>query len=425
MKILKRVACPHCWHNFPPEKILWVSEHNDLLGDTKLGEDSQQRFLPTRFSVMGEAIDSRGFPCHNLACPKCHLIIPRPLLEMEPLFFSIFGAPASGKSYFLAAMTWELRRILPMYFNLSFSDADPSMNQVLDEYKDALFSNPNPDSLVPLSSLIRKTEEQGDMYDLVSYGSQTVSYPRPFLFCLKPELGHRNAEQTGRLGKTICLYDNAGESFQPGKDSTSSPVTRHMAHSRALFFVFDPTQDNRFREHIDLPTSNSISRTMRQEPILQEAAFRIRRYAGLGNSEKHSKPLIVILTKCDTWIHLLNEDTFPDAWVSITRSGSGDGDPESELNVLNLDSISRRSALCRQLLLQLCPEIVTAAESFASEVYYIPASAVGWDTEEDPESGMVGIRPSKAEPYWATVPFLFGLAKTSSGLISKAVKRTR
>ena len=34
-------------------------------------------------------------------------------VRMRPLFVSILGSPASGKSYFLAAMTWRLRQVLP------------------------------------------------------------------------------------------------------------------------------------------------------------------------------------------------------------------------------------------------------------------------------------------------------------------------
>ena len=42
---------------------------------------------------------------------------PRPMLEMPPCFLSILGAaPACGKSYFLASMTWRLRKILPSCF---------------------------------------------------------------------------------------------------------------------------------------------------------------------------------------------------------------------------------------------------------------------------------------------------------------------
>lgn len=95
----ERVTCPHCWESFAPERILWISEHNDLLDDPLLGADEQQRFVPTRFNVDGDALDAKGFPCHALACPRCHLGIPRPLLELEPLFMSIFGARAAASHF--------------------------------------------------------------------------------------------------------------------------------------------------------------------------------------------------------------------------------------------------------------------------------------------------------------------------------------
>src|SRR5262249_37958593 len=142
-------------------------------------------------------------------------------------------------------------KMLPLNFAVSFADADPSLNRVLNEYEEALFSSTQPGDLVPLAKLIRKTEEQGELYDMVSFGTQTVSYPRPFVFTMQPQSGHPNPDRAGKLGRAVCLYDNAGESFQPGKDSAANPVTRHMAQSRVLLFVFDPTQDSRFRKHCD------------------------------------------------------------------------------------------------------------------------------------------------------------------------------
>src|SRR4051812_8065624 len=92
--LVDRMTCPHCWGTFPPEDVLWIASHDDLRGDPRLGPDQLQRFLPTRFTIDGDAIDARGFPCQFLACPKCHLPLPRALLEMEPAFVSILGAPA-------------------------------------------------------------------------------------------------------------------------------------------------------------------------------------------------------------------------------------------------------------------------------------------------------------------------------------------
>src|SRR5258708_3176566 len=107
--LVRRTTCPHCWTTFPPEDILWVSVHADLRNDPRLGPNAQQCFLPTRFNIEGNALDAKGFACQALACPHCHLAIPRALLETEPLFVSILGGPDCGKSYFLAALTWELR----------------------------------------------------------------------------------------------------------------------------------------------------------------------------------------------------------------------------------------------------------------------------------------------------------------------------
>ena len=422
--LLDRVTCPHCWDSFAPEKVLWISEHQDLLGDPRLGPEQPQRFLPTRFNVAGEAIDAKGFPCQQLACPNCHLAVPRPFLEMEPLFLSIFGAPASGKSYFLAATSWELRHILPIDFAVSFSDADPVSNRVLNEYEESLFSSSKAAEFVPLTKLIRKTEEQGELYDMVSYGSQTVSFPRPFVFAMQPKEGHPNVARAALLSRVVCLYDNAGESFQPGKDTTANPVTRHMAQSRALFFVFDPTQDSRFRKHCDERLGPaSAARMSRQEPILQEAAARIRRHCGIKQTEKHTRPLIVILTKCDAWLHLTGEEPPPEPWKQVPAGQVGNQKVDLPLHALDTTAIERRSQALRELLLSYCPEVVSAAEGFATPVIYIAVSAVGWQTQVDNASGLLSIRPEDTQPYWVTVPFLYAVCRSSPGLVPSIFRR--
>ena len=65
-------TCPHCWERFRPEETLFLSEHEDLLGDLLLGPEQQQRFPASRFTPEGDAIDARGMRCQRLACPKCH-----------------------------------------------------------------------------------------------------------------------------------------------------------------------------------------------------------------------------------------------------------------------------------------------------------------------------------------------------------------
>jgi hypothetical protein len=227
--IQARLTCPHCWNEFSPDQILWIAEHSDLIGDQRLGADYPTRFLPSRFNLQGAALDARNFACHGLACPKCHLSIPRAFLEMPPVFVSILGAPACGKSYFLAAMSWQLRKVLPKRFSLSFNDADPGLNHLLHEYESLQFLNPKQDELVA----IQKTDVQGDLYDTVLFGDQRVSYPRPFVFSVAPLEGHPNYARAAKTARALCLYDNAGESFLPGADTAAKPrdpASRPLAH---------------------------------------------------------------------------------------------------------------------------------------------------------------------------------------------------
>ncbi|HEX6986329.1 MAG TPA: hypothetical protein VF170_13185 [Planctomycetaceae bacterium] len=413
--LLKQATCPHCWTAFRPEQTLFVAEHVELLGDARLGPEAQTRFLPTRFNVQGDAIDAKGFPCSQIACPQCHLVIPRACLELPPLFLSIFGAPGSGKSYYLAAMTWQLRASLPDRFRIGFGDADPAMNRTLVEYEESLFVNPHAEELIPLGRLIRKTETQGDLYNAVAFGGQSVLYSRPFLFTLRPQEDHPAATGPAAGSRLVCLYDNAGESFQPGADTAAAPVTRHLAHSRALLFVFDPTQDARFRKAAGI--GGSAAQLSRQEPILQEAAARVRRHAGLRHSEKHQRPLIVVLSKYDRWSGLLNEDVPAEPFCSYAPS---EGLPFA----LDIDRVEHRSRVVREVLRRLCPEIVHAAEGFCERVVYVPTSAVGYKAEIDPQTGQSAIRPADTEPHWVTVPFLYALAATSGNLVPVARRRS-
>ncbi len=389
---------------------MWVSTHTDLLGDPRLGPEQQQRFLPTRFNLDGNALDAHGVPCMSLACPNCHLGVPRSLLEMEPFFVSILGAPGCGKSYLLAAMTWQLRQILPRDFAVSFRDADLLANSLLNDYEQSLFLNPQGEDLVLLANLIRKTELQGQLYDTVLFGNQSVSYPRPFLFTLSPTEQHPNAEARQRLSRLLCLYDNAGEHFQPGMDSNRSQATRHLAQSRVLLFLFDPTQDQRFRErcrgkNTDLPSGGSVN--SRQEVILLEAAERIRRLTNQQQSAKHPHPLIVLVTKYDTWHHLLDKVITENPWQATSQG----------INALDTESIANCSQKVRRLLGETCPELVNAANGFSQDVTYLPVSALGRKPVVDPATGLLAVRPRKINPIWAIVPLLYGLARSLKGVI--------
>ena len=228
--LLRRITCPHCWYRFSPGQMLWVSQHTDLRSDPVAGADAQRRFLPSRFTPNCQAIDSRGAACQELACPRCHLLIPRVLTRVEPHMLSMIGGPSSGKTWLLTSMIWQLRRDLPTKFQLHFNDADTLSNVMLNENEGKLFLAEDPNSL----TILLKTEEKAaGFYDQITLDGQAVQLPKPFFFAMSPAEGHAQHGEEGAR-RVICLYDNAGESFQPGHDSAQNPTTQHLARSRAL-----------------------------------------------------------------------------------------------------------------------------------------------------------------------------------------------
>jgi hypothetical protein len=344
-------------------------------------------------------------------------VVPRSTLEIEPLFLSILGGPASGKSCFLTAMTWQLRKFLPLDFFVAFTDAEPPTNQVLNECEEALFLNPREMEVTPLGSLIRKTELQGEPYDTVAYGQQVVSYPRPFLFTMVPQAGHARYGNVSAISRMLCLYDNAGEHFQPGQDTMSSPVTGHLALSRAVLFLLDPTQDKRFRAVCRTkdvgPAGICDSRSSCQETLLNEAGARIRRLNGLSDRSRYDRPLIVVLSKFDEWSHLWCPLEHGNPWK---RSGSVTG--------IDVDLVEKWSQRLRQILAHFCPETVAAAESLSADVTYVAVSSLGHRIRVDSRTGLASIRPSEIEPYWVTVPVLYALSLILPGLIPRVSRNS-
>jgi len=421
-RLVHNITCPTCWHSFSPAEALFEARHPELIGDPVLGTNEYLRFLPTRFTVKGEALDPKGVPTPQLACPRCHLHISDALLEVPPLFISIVGSPASGKSYFLTAMTWELRRLLPRA-RLSFSDADPEANSAIMEYEHSLFLNANPDQ----PTAIRKTEtDDPRLHKTARIDGVDSRFPLPLQFTVWPTVDHPNHRQPYRVGRVLVFYDNAGEDCLPGAEPTSASVVQHLAQSSILFILFDPTQDPHFRKLCDKhdpqlahglrPDAAKGAAYIRQEMILKEAAVRIRRYLGLSQSDRLQRPLVVILGKFD----MLSKAT----GISIDEEPYSGGNGNEPL-LTNLQRIEETSGAVRQLFQEICPEFVATADSLSEIVRFIPVSSLGCAPSLVGSRGnrYYGVRPQDIKPKWVTVPMLYCMTKWANVVLSSSRRK--
>lgn len=393
------ITCPSCWYKFDADQVLYIARHQSLRGDTILGSDSMQRFLPSRFTPDGHAVDAGGMVCPDMACPRCHLRMPASILTMPPIFLSIVGAPGSGKSYMLASMCWRLRQTLTQVFGIQFLDADAESNIWLSEYESTLFMHNREDEL----KVIKKTELTGDLYQRATINGMEVLLPRSSAFALQtiPRSGREE------IHRTLILYDNAGEHFQPGKDTASNPGTQHLGHAEGILFLYDPTKDPRFRrvlksDDVQLSIDHHVER---QDTLLAEMIRRIRLHLNIDARQKINKPLIVVISKADVLKQYIQLGREPWRW-----------DETQNQTALDMNEIMGVSFGMRHLLNTIAPELVTTVEGFAENVIFVPISALGCSPQPIKGSTSSGkttlaVRASDIKPVWAEVPLLVLLAQ--------------
>lgn len=373
--------CPYCRTVSDLADVLSVSTSPMLLGDPVLGEGEQRRFLPSQFNGNGLAIDSEGGVCTEIACPRCHMALPRMLLETPQIVMSVIGAAGAGKSVFLASSIWQCRQLLNRMFGVRFMDLDPVANRWINAYEEKLFFQEDDQSL----QQIEKTDIQSsNVCRSVVLDGDTVLLPLPSFFQV--------SEKTDAQSCSLVVYDSAGEHFRAGADTQASAVTLNMLNADVLFFMFDPSADPRYRPMLDRGKGNAHNYAQRQDVLLAEMAARIRRHMG-NRSETHlSRPLIFGVSKADLLRQYLPLDA--EIYKAID-------DGRYALDLVELRKVSDAT---EALLNDVSPEVTATAHDIASDVWFLPVSALGHNPMRE------GVRPCDIKPLWTELPVVFTLA---------------
>ena len=388
-------TCPICWLKFDRGDVMHVAVHDSLFGDPLLGEEQMKRFHATRFNDRGQALDECGIPCTEIACPHCRRTLAPGFFDEPHKIFSIVGAPQSGKSYYLTVLIKLLQTTLFRDFGVVFRDADPTGNAPINEMKAHLFSAQN-----PAQAFLTKTQLEGAMYERLPRYDRMVTLPKPFIYSL-------SGAESDDENCSIVFYDNAGEHFQPGQDSSNSPGAQHIASSDAIFFLFDPTINPDFRRSIsgseDPQFKSQVSD--QQDIILAETEVRIKKLLGLGRREKVQTPLAIIIGKCDSWIDKIGSENLKNPIIDGT---------------LDVGAVEANSQLVRNLMEEYCPYVIANAERISSDVCYFAASAFGHTPvtfEDDKGVSRIGPDPQKINPMYVEIPTLWALSRVRPGLV--------
>ena len=128
----------------------------------------------------------------------------------------------------------------------------------------------------------------------------------------------------------------------------------------------------------------------------------------MREDELHQRPLVIVVTKWDSWEALLPGVTRDDPYINS---------PNMSTKALDGDRIEAVSKQLGDLLRKHTPEIVAAAEGFAQQLTFVPVSATGQAPEVDALTGTLGVRPRDIAPYWVEIPILHAISRWCPGLI--------
>jgi hypothetical protein len=388
-------TCPHCWWNFDDEDVFWVAVHPALQGDPHLGESEYLRFPANRFAGK-QALDPRGQRCSDIACPHCHLVVPRSMLRNPQQIISLVGDQSSGKSYYLSVLTKVLADSMSQYFHSIFEDETPAANAALRGMVNSLFGATDATQVD-----IKKTALDGEMYRNIRRKGEdrTISMPKPFIFSAS------NRDQSSKLN--LVFYDNAGEHFQPSNNSVDRPGAQHVAKAGGILFLFDPFN------HIDF--KRAILRHKNNDPqfdhsvidnvsvILSEMKNRIQKLTG---SPKLKAPMAFIVGKYDAWHKLV-----PDGRKFYETRAD---------NHLIKKSIEDNSELTKEILSGICPGIVALAESLSENTRFFPVSTFGVPPVKIPQSvGPPKLVPDplQIQPRFVDTPVLWLMSQMDPNLV--------
>jgi len=388
------LTCPVCWLKFDVGDIMHLAVHDSLRGDPVLGEDAPQRFLATRFNDRGQALDALGLPCVDIACPHCRRVLPPGFTETTHHIISMVGDQSAGKSYYLSVLLRMLPASLFDNFSVVFQDADPAGNAIINEMKQTLFAAQTPEG-----ARLVKTQLEGSMYERLPRHGRMVALPKPFVFSVASA-----AEPARRC--SLIFYDNAGEHFQPGRDSADSPGAQHVASSSGILFLFDPFNSVDFRRQIADRADPQLEKPAldQQSVILSEMKVRIARLLKMQMSAQVSAPLAMLIGKCDAWIHLLGEAVLKNP---------------VRPNALDLEALRHNSDKVRELVKSLCPAIVANAETISREVLFFPVSSFGHAPVKVGPGDYVP-DPRRLQPFMVELPLLWILSRIAPELVPSA-----
>lgn len=265
------VICPHCFAEFPVDKILF-----DLYDGGELKAASYSRLdrllkrpLRPPKNKQGQLLTRKRCPYYTETDPH---ILPFTAGTQPSLVIGVIGAKFSGKSHFIATLIQRLGGQVAFDFQ---ADLQPVTIETSQRYEQEFYN--------PLF---------GRNLEL----PVTLGAPPPLIYDLYLS-GQPWGEKQDRA-VTLALYDTAGENFDD--PATVKQMVRYLRVASGILFLIDPLQSPIVRDtlpsYVPLP---DIALMAEPHTVISRVLTELENGKIIAQSGRLATPVAVVLTKCD------------------------------------------------------------------------------------------------------------------------------
>ncbi|MBR1688014.1 MAG: hypothetical protein IJ710_05695 [Prevotella sp.] len=325
-----KVTCPYCYEIFDSKDVMLrcrrcpEEEDNVYFAywekvDSENANKMQRHAYHIRHRFLRKddmSCDVCGSKDYDYICPSCHNELPAKMVEDGAEIISVIGGPNSGKTHYIIALLYELRKHgYEIGLDATLEQVGEDKNWHTDEmYRKAIRTlNTN-------HEVLQKTAQK--------------SISLPWIIRLDSTDPKKNERQDPKKSIYLVFYDTAGESFEDNKQIQAN--AQYLRQSKAVIVLFDTTSIPAIKD-ILLQKNEELGRSDADRDDFDITWNTLKRFV-IDNEAVKNKPVAFVLSKFDVVLKYHERLGF-DCSSFLSPSGLVDKSYINGLNVFDMNQI--------------------------------------------------------------------------------------
>ncbi len=374
-----KIRCPFCRVTFHPGDcaIYSTATPGKLLRDRPMPNTAEYVRSRTWIEELKGPVYTLEMAVRQ--CPNCNLPLFEGIEECDNLNIAIIGDTSSGKTSYIAALIYQLKRSVLMQNGRGLTQLRPRNKSTSDKYQ-SIYYDPIIKDRIAVGTRPGRFDQQG---------KPIRDDPLIYQFEIQDHAS------TSKTMLNLLFYDLSGEDL--ADQDLLVQFGEHVLRADGIIYLADPLSMEYLRLQIPPEARNSTSVLTNRLPgeVLSTVISRLERYQGTSRGDRIHVPIAITISKADLLQYIIPENIRPKFWLMHRPAYDGRAHQEDIAGIdQEVRSILNRSG--EQSLMQL------GARFEAASFFAISATGTSPDS--------TGRYPS-FEPHRCLDPFIWLLWK--------------